>query len=154
MPCKQKCLLCFIYLLTFSCLYCSCKFVDFVDGFSSFQIVLDRQLVLAHFRWFQMVLDLFSSFQLVPHFNKYRSELLLLQVDTVCIKVLQLALKFLINIYCFDEQAWGCAFHFMKNFSKNELTIKIGFILIQKRLKYEISNPANKKYSKLKIKQQ
>ena len=26
---------------------------------------------LAHFRWFQVVLDRFTSFQLVPHFSKY-----------------------------------------------------------------------------------
>ena len=34
--------------------------------------------------------------------------------------VLQFALKFLINISCFDEEARGCAFHFVEIFSQNE----------------------------------
>ena len=34
--------------------------------------------------------------------------------------VLQFALKFLINISCFDEEAMGRAFHFVENLFKNE----------------------------------
>ena len=34
--------------------------------------------------------------------------------------VLQFALKFLINISCFDREARGCAFLFVEKFSKNE----------------------------------
>ena len=34
--------------------------------------------------------------------------------------VLQFALKFIINISCFDEKAKGCSFHFVEILSKNE----------------------------------
>ena len=34
--------------------------------------------------------------------------------------LLKFALKFLINISCFDEEAKGCACHFVENFSKTE----------------------------------
>ena len=34
--------------------------------------------------------------------------------------VLQFALKFLINISCFDEEARGCASHFVEIIFKNE----------------------------------
>ena len=45
------------------------------------------------------------------------------------LKSLQFALKFSINIYCFDEEARECVFHFVENFSKNEQSMKLGFIL-------------------------
>ena len=44
--------------------------------------------------------------------------------------VLQFALKFLRNTSWFDEETRGCASHFEEIFSKNELTMKLGFILI------------------------
>ena len=34
--------------------------------------------------------------------------------------VLQFALKFLINISCFEKEPRGCVFHFVENLSKNE----------------------------------
>ena len=35
-------------------------------------------------------------------------------------KFAQFVLKFVINIACFDEEARGCAFHFVEIFCKNE----------------------------------
>ena len=101
----------------------------FVDGFSSFQIVLAR------FRSFQIVLGRFSLFLLlvstVRSYFPYKLRLShklrdinlsFLSKDKKDIKkfVLQFALKFLINISCFDREARGCAFLFVEKFSKNE----------------------------------
>ena len=123
----------------------------FVYGFSSFWIVLD------HCRSFQFVLTLVStvrsyySCKLCLSHELRDSNLSYLSKDKKAIKtfVLQFTLKFLINKSCFDKEARGWAFHFVENFSKNDLTIKLGFILIQKRLKYEISNPVIKKMLKI-----
>ena len=101
----------------------------FVDGFSSFQ------MVLARFRSFQIVLGRFSlQLTLVSTVRSYFSyklhlshelrdtSLSYLSKDKKDIKkfILQFALKFLIKISCFDEKTRGCAFHFVENFSKNE----------------------------------
>ena len=44
--------------------------------------------------------------------------------------VLQFALKFLRNTSWFEEEARGFASQFVEIFSKNELTMKLGLILI------------------------
>ena len=100
-----------------------------VDGFSSFQ------MILARFRWFQIVLGCFRPFlTLVSTVRSYYSyklrlshelrdtNLSYLSKDKKDIKkfVLQFALKFLINISCFDEEARGCASHFVEIIFKNE----------------------------------
>ena len=105
----------------------------FVDGFSSIQ------MALARFRSFQVVLGRFRSFQqLVPHFStlastvrsncsynlrlshELRDKNLSYSSKVIRKFVLQVALKFLLNISCFDEEARRCAFHFVEKFSKNE----------------------------------
>ena len=100
----------------------------FIDGFSSFQIVLAR------LRSFQIVLGLFSLFLLlvstVRSYFSYKlrlshelrdTNLSFLSKDKKDIKkfVLQFALKFLINLVLTRKQG-GCAYHFVENFSKNE----------------------------------
>ena len=92
-------------------------------------------MVLARFRWFFLVLGRFSLFltlvSTVRSYYSYKLRLLhelrdtnlsYLSKDKKDIKkfVLQFALKFLINISCFDEEAMGRAFHFVENLSKNE----------------------------------
>ena len=92
-------------------------------------------MVLARFRWFFIVLGRFSLFltlvSTVRSYYSYKLHLLhelrdtnlsYLPKDKKDIKkfVLQFALKFLINISCFDREARGCAFLFVENFSKNE----------------------------------
>ena len=88
-------------------------------------------MVLARFRSFLIVLGRFSLFlTLVSTARSYYSyklrllhelrdtNLSYLSKDKKDIKkfVLQFALKFLINISCFDEEARGCAFLFVENF--------------------------------------
>ena len=92
-------------------------------------------MVLARFRSFQIVLGRFSFFlTLVSTVRSYYSyklrlshelrdtNLSYLSKDKKDIKkfVLHFALKFLINISCFDKEARRCVFHFEENFSKNE----------------------------------
>ena len=91
-------------------------FANFLLSLLQLEVVIIIQAFVYGFSSFWIVLDRFRSFQFVPHFSKYRSELLFLQVAFIArikryqfiylpIFVLQFPLKFLINISCFDEEA-------------------------------------------------
>ena len=145
MQCKQKCLiknmavkipiliLAFVYFANFLLSLLQLQVViiiqDFVDDFRSFQLVLARfrsfQVVIGHFGLFLALISTVRSYYSykLHLFHELRdTNLSYLSKDKKDIKkfVLQFALKFLINISCFDEEATGCAFHFRENFSKNK----------------------------------
>ena len=109
------------------------------------QVVIIIQAHIGLCRWFQLILDGFSLFYIVlgcfslfltlvstvRSYYSYKlrlshelrdTNLSYLSKDKKDIKkfVLQFPLKFLINISCFDREARGSAFVFVKKFSKNE----------------------------------
>ena len=118
-------------------------FANFFLLLLQLQVAIIIQAHISFCRWFQLLLDSFSSFQIVLG----RFSLFLTLVSTVrCYYsynlrllhelrdtnlsylsknkkdfkkfVLQFALKFLINISFFDREARGCAFLFVENFLK------------------------------------
>ena len=120
-------------------------FANFLLFLLQLQVVIIIQTHIRLCRWFQLVLDGFSSLQIVlgrfslfltlvstvRSYYSYKlrlshelrdTNLSYLSKDKKDIKkfVLQFALKFLINISCFDREARGCAFLFVEKFSKTE----------------------------------
>ena len=120
-------------------------FANFLLLLLQLQVVIIIQAHIGLCRWFQLTLDGFSLFQIVlgcfilfltlvstvTSYYSYKLRLFhelrdinlsYLSKDKKDIKkfILQLALKFLINISCFDKEARGCAFLFVEKFSKNE----------------------------------
>ena len=120
-------------------------FANFLLLLLQLQVVIIIQAHIGLCRWFQLILDGFSLFQIVlgcfslfltlvstvRSYYSYKLRLLhelrdtnlsYLSKDKKDIKkfVLQFALKFLINISCFDREARGCAFLFVEKFSKTE----------------------------------
>ena len=120
-------------------------FANFLLFLLQLQVVIIMQAHISLCRWFQLVLDGFSSLQIVLD----RFSLFLTLVSTVRSQysyklrllhelrdtnlsylskdkkdfekfVLQFALMFLLKISCIDREARGCAFLFVEIFSKNE----------------------------------
>ena len=120
-------------------------FANFLLFLLQLQVVIIIQTHIRLCRWFQLVLDGFSSLQIVlgrfslfltlvstvRSYYSYKLRLLhelrdnnlsyLSKVKKDFEKfVLQFALMFLINISCIDREARGCVFLFVEKFSKNE----------------------------------
>ena len=120
-------------------------FANFLLLLLQLQVVIIIQAHIGLCRWFQLILDGFSLFQIglgcfrlfltlvstVRSYYSYKlcllhelrdTNLSYLSTDKKDIKkfVLRFALNFLIYISCFDREARGCAFLFVEKFSKNE----------------------------------
>ena len=66
---------------------------------------------------------LFLQVVLIEQVKKYEFRIYLIDQKIKKLKkrfTLQFALKFIINISCFDEEAMGCAFQFVEILSKSE----------------------------------
>ena len=120
-------------------------FANFLLLLSQLQVVIVIQTHIGLCRWFQLILDGFSLLQIilgcfslfltlvsiVRSYYSYKLRLLhelrdanlsYLSEDKKDVKkfVLRFALKFLINMSCFDREARRCAFLFVEKFSKTE----------------------------------
>ena len=118
-------------------------FANFLLLLLQLQVVIIIQAHIGLCRWFQLILDGFSLFQIalgcfslfltlvstVRSYYSYKLRLLhelrdtnlsYLSKDKKDEKVLLFALKILTNISCFDEEARRCAFYFLEIFFKNE----------------------------------
>ena len=122
-------------------------FANFLLLLLQLQVVIIMQAHIGLYRWFQLVLDGFGSFQIVlgrfslfltlvstiKSYYSYKLRLLhelrdtnlpiyliYQQIKKIKKFVLQFALNLLINISCFDREARGLTFLFVEKYPKNE----------------------------------